>query len=91
MNKSFWLVGIILAFGNSTVQAADQPTAKPQQPAAEKSLDSWTTCTRRGRCSPGSAAPEIWDGGGGRDGSWGEELRSAAFDGKRRAAGERRA
>ncbi len=38
MNKRLWILGIIMALGTSAlVQAADAPTAKPQQPAAQPS------------------------------------------------------
>ena len=47
MNKRLWLIGIIVALGTSAlVQAADQPKAKPQQPAAKPALPPGTQVHR---------------------------------------------
>jgi acetyl esterase/lipase len=47
MNKRLWLIGIIVAFGTSILaQAADQPKAKPQQPAAKPTLPPGTVLHR---------------------------------------------
>ena len=46
MNKRLWLIGIIVALGSSAVPAADQPKAKPQQPAAKPVLPPGTQVHR---------------------------------------------
>ncbi len=43
MHKRLWLIGIIVALGTAApVQAADQPKAKPRQPAANPMLPPYT-------------------------------------------------
>jgi len=47
MNKRLWIIGIVVILGTSVlVQAADEPKAKPQQPAAKPALPPGTQVHR---------------------------------------------